>query len=559
MPLDAEQLLSSHLNKDVQQGGSLWTRIKRLAGVFSEELGFNSLMSCSRDIYLIIFMRMIRLVAFHGVQLILIIYLKELKFDDRLVGLFMTITHLGDLITSFFLLVIADNVGRRAIFKFSSMVMGLTGVAFLMVKTHGLLIFISFIGIMTPGGDVGPFKSIESSSLASLVPYEKRSDIYAWYGFLAKCFASLGILSAGYLIYFAEQVYGLSVIDSYRTIFVSYIVIAVLMYISSALLSPAVEWENETKKYKNVVVVTEDDEEEEITVERSRSEDVPENENSDLGDGEDEAEGELEGQGQGEVEDLEEDNEQTHLLSHRTSQHSLLSSHSRVSAHSRVSVHSRISHGSRIIVESVLDRIKTTNLFPKLSHKSYITVLKLSLLFGLDAFASSFIGGSWQIYYILHKFKVQPSEVGSMFFVTGLIAGFMSLLGSTLCKRIGPIATMVVTHLPASLLIMVLPIPRNLSLTFGVLVLRSCVQSMDAAPKQVFLTAIVPPNERTSVIGWVHVVQTLCHTVGPSIAGFFLSWDKQWISFVIAGILKVTYDLGIMITFMHMNRQHVYE
>ncbi|CAH2350876.1 uncharacterized membrane protein [[Candida] railenensis] len=555
MPLDAEQLLSSHLNKDAHQGGSLWTRARRMTGVFSEELGFNSLMSCSRDIYLIIFMRMIRLVAFHGVQLILIIYLKELEFDDRLVGLFMTITHLGDLITSFFLSVIADNVGRRAIFKFSSVVMGLTGVAFLLVKTHGLLIFISFIGIMTPGGDVGPFKSIESSSLASLVPYEKRSDIYAWYGFLAKCFASLGILSAGYLIYFAEQVYGLSVIDSYRTIFVSYVVIAVLMYISSVLLSPAVEWENETKKYKHVVVVTEDDEEEEITVERSRSEDVPQNEDTNSGEDEGEVEGQGQGQSQGEAEceDQDEDHEQTHLLSHRTSQYSLLSSHS------RVSVHSRISHGSRIIVESVLDKIKTTNLFPKLSHKSYITVLKLSLLFGLDAFASSFIGGSWQIYYILHKFKVQPSEVGSMFFVTGLIAGFMSLLGSTLCKRIGPIATMVITHLPASLLIMVLPIPRNLSLTFGVLVLRSCVQSMDAAPKQVFLTAIVPPNERTSVIGWVHVVQTLCHTVGPSIAGFFLSWDKQWISFVIAGILKVTYDMGIMVTFMHMNRQHVYE
>ncbi|CAK7897391.1 hypothetical protein CAAN1_15S00496 [[Candida] anglica] len=567
MTYDAEQLLANQLNRDGVET-SRWGRVQNSAYLVSEELGLVNLLTCSRDVYLIIFIRMIRLVAFHGIQLILIVYLKELDFDDRLVGLFMTLTFSGDLLTSFVLSIVADNVGRKNIFMLSSFIMLCTGVAFLFIKDHILLIVIAFIGIMTPGGDVGPFKSLESSSLASLVPYEKRSDIYAWYGFLAKCFASLGIMGAGYLVLFAQHRFGLDVVDAYRTVFVTYIVISAMMFITAMLLSPAVEWQSSeydhaTHKSSPQEVLEADSSH--ITVEEEYQEEQEEPDESDKETQEDilhmvqDSENSTSIETAAQISRKDSMSEVTPLLpiSRTHQQSSTNPSHSSTSTNTNSDVFSMTSKTSnRAKVKESIKKIKSIRILPRLSRDSYITVIKLSLLFGLDSFASSFIGGSWQAYYILHKFKVQPAEVGSIFFVTGIIAGFMSLLGSTLCKRIGPILTMVVTHLPASILCAILPLAPTLRLTFILLVVRSCVQAMDAAPKQVFLSAIVPPNERTSVIGWVNVVKTLSHTLGPSVAGVFLSWDKQWMCFVFAGVLKVAYDLGIMVTFMEMNRDH---
>ena len=79
---------------------------------------------------------------------------------------------------------------------------------------------------------------------------------------------------------------------------------------------------------------------------------------------------------------------------------------------------------------------------------------------------------------------------------------------------------------------------------------------MDVAPKHVFLATLVPDSQRTAVFGWVNVVKTLAQVIGPSVVGVLSQHGVLWVSFIIAGSLKATYDLGILGTFLAYNRHH---
>ena len=149
-----------------------------------QEIGFYNLVNSHKDVYVIILLRMLRLVGFGATSLIIALYLRELSFDDEYIGLFMTLTFIGDLVSSFLLALVADQIGRRNVLVISSVAMVLTGVVFSIIENRIVLTVAAVIGILTPsGGEVGPFRSIEQSSIASLVPAEHRSDIYSWYTF----------------------------------------------------------------------------------------------------------------------------------------------------------------------------------------------------------------------------------------------------------------------------------------------------------------------------------------------------------------------------------------
>lgn len=99
-----------------------------------------------------------------------------------------------------------------------------------------------------------------------------------------------------------------------------------------------------------------------------------------------------------------------------------------------------------------------------------------------------------------------------------------------------------------------IPIPDDVRLSTMFLVLRSCTQSMDVAPRSAFLAAIVLPQERTAVLGIVNVVRTLAQSFGPLITGILAGSNLFWVSFVCAGSLKGTYDLGILALFKNHER-----
>ena len=108
---------------------------------------------------------------------------------------------------------------------------------------------------------------------------------------------------------------------------------------------------------------------------------------------------------------------------------------------------------------------------------------------------------------------------------------------------------MVFTHLPSAVMLALIPIPSSVYGAMTFLILRSCTQSMDSAPRSAFLAAVVLPAERTAVMGIINVVKTSSQSAGPVITGALSGAHLFWVAFVIAGSMKACYDLGILAMF----------
>lgn len=190
------------------------------------------------------------------------------------------------------------------------------------------------------------------------------------------------------------------------------------------------------------------------------------------------------------------------------------------------------------------------SIFPSISPSSQATLIRLCLLFALEAFASGIISGSWIAYFFTTKFALPPGALGTLFFTTNIISSVSILLAAPVAKRIGVIKTMVFTHLPSAIFLALVPLTDSVGVSMLFLVLRSCTMSMDQAPREAFLTAVVLPEERTATMGVLNAVKTLSQSVGPSVTGALAQNGMLWVCFVVAGTLKVSYDLGLLKMFV---------
>lgn len=136
--------------------------------------------------------------------------------------------------------------------------------------------------------------------------------------------------------------------------------------------------------------------------------------------------------------------------------------------------------------------------------------MKLSTLFALDAFGGAFVIDSFIAYWFSQKFNVEPALLGSIFFGTNLLAGISALLASRLAKKIGLINTMVFTHIPSNILLMLVPLMPTLPLAIAMLLLRFSISQMDVPTRQSYTMAVVAPEERSAASG----VTTIARSVG---------------------------------------------
>lgn len=188
-------------------------------------------------------------------------------------------------------------------------------------------------------------------------------------------------------------------------------------------------------------------------------------------------------------------------------------------------------------------------LLPSISKESIVIVANLCVLFAMDSFASGLVPLSWVTYFFKRKFGLPEGKLGSLFFSTSIISAASTLIASSIAKRIGNVKTMVFTHLPSAVALALIPIPSSLPFAMFFLILRSCTQSMDVAPRSAFLAAVVHPNERTAVMGIINMVKTSSQSLGPLMTGLLAGVDMFWVAFVVAGSLKATYDLGMLAVF----------
>jgi MFS family permease len=177
-------------------------------------------------------------------------------------------------------------------------------------------------------------------------------------------------------------------------------------------------------------------------------------------------------------------------------------------------------------------------------HRSRGVVLKLSALFGLDAFAGGFVVQSLVAYWFHIRFGVQPAALGGIFFGANILAGISALAAAWVAARIGLVNTMVFTHLPSNLLLMLVPLMPNLPLAIIVLFMRFSISQMDVPPRHSYTMAVVAPDERSAAAGVTGIARSVGAAISPTFAGAFLS-NSVLLSapFFVAGGLKVVYDI----------------
>lgn len=176
--------------------------------------------------------------------------------------------------------------------------------------------------------------------------------------------------------------------------------------------------------------------------------------------------------------------------------------------------------------------------------RSHRMVLKLSSLFALDSFAGGFVVQSFAAYWFYLRFGANPGTLGGIFFWANLFAGVSALLASRLASRIGLVKTMVYTHLPSNILLILVPLMPTLRLAIAVLLLRFSISQMDVPTRQSYTMAVVNPNERSAAAGITGVARTTGAAISPLLAGLLFARPSLIdIPFFVAGGLKIMYDL----------------
>jgi MFS family permease len=176
--------------------------------------------------------------------------------------------------------------------------------------------------------------------------------------------------------------------------------------------------------------------------------------------------------------------------------------------------------------------------------KSRSVVFRLSALFSIDAFAGGFIPQSLMAYWFSLQFGVSPAGLGVIFFAANLLAAVSSLSAARIAARIGLIETMVFTHLPSNVLLILVPLMPTLPLAVAVLLLRFSLSQMDVPTRQSYVMAVVEPDERSAAAGVTGIARTVGASISPSISSVLVaSAATAALPFYLAGGLKILYDL----------------
>lgn len=175
--------------------------------------------------------------------------------------------------------------------------------------------------------------------------------------------------------------------------------------------------------------------------------------------------------------------------------------------------------------------------------KSRKVVLKLSALFSLDAFAGGFVLQSLLAFWFQNKFHLEPAMLGAIFFGANLFAAFSALAAGWVASKIGLVNTMVFTHLPSNILLIMVPLMPNLPLAVGMLLARFSISQMDVPTRQSYTMAVVDPGERSAAAGVTGIARSLGASISPLFVPLFISAGWVSLPFYLGGGLKIVYDL----------------
>jgi MFS family permease len=400
----------------------------------------------TRDGRLLFTTRIARLFAYGFLSVILALYLVQVGLTDQQIGLLLTLTLVGDTVISLWITTSADRIGRKRMLMAGAGLMIMAGVVFAFTGNYILLVLAATIGVISPSGnEVGPFLSIEQSSLTQIMPDERRTQIFAWYNLVGAFATALGAICGGSLSQVLQGA-GMAPLASYRVVVLGYATVGLVLAIIFTLLSPSIEVTSLPAYAKN---------------------------------------------------------------------------------------------GNPASRQGFLGL-----------HTSGKVVFKLAALFSLDAFAGGFVVQSLVAYWFTKRFGVDPAVLGAIFFGANILAGLSALSAAWVASKIGLLNTMVLTHLPSNILLILVPLMPNLPLAIAMLMLRFSISQMDVPTRQSYTMAVVSPDERSSASGITGIARTIGASLAPTLTGMLLANPVLiGVPFFISGGLKIIYDLIIYRSF----------
>jgi MFS family permease len=179
-------------------------------------------------------------------------------------------------------------------------------------------------------------------------------------------------------------------------------------------------------------------------------------------------------------------------------------------------------------------------------------VYRMAVLFSIDSFAGGFAVQSLVALWLFNKFELSLSAAGLFFFWSGVLSAFSFPVAAWLSKRIGLINTMVFTHIPSSVCLILAAIAPSIEIALALLLVRAALSQMDVPTRSSYVMAVVTPPERPAAASFTSVPRSLAAAASPALAGaLFAAGFEAW-PLVICGVLKITYDMLLLRQFRHL-------
>jgi MFS family permease len=179
-------------------------------------------------------------------------------------------------------------------------------------------------------------------------------------------------------------------------------------------------------------------------------------------------------------------------------------------------------------------------------------VYRLAALFSLDAFAGGFIVQSLLALWLFQQFDLSLAAAATFFFWSSVLSAFSYPVAARLAKRVGLVNTMVFTHIPSSICLILAAFAPNLAVVMGLLLVRSALSQMDVPTRTSYVMAVVTPAERTAAASVTAVPRSLASSLSPALTGVLLATSFSGLPLVICGCLKIVYDVSLLIAFRHI-------
>lgn len=465
-----------------------------------------------RDIKLLWASVFLRLLSYGLTNQVLTLFLNQINLNESKIGLFMSLTLIGDVFCSYILTWYADVWGRRRILIYGSVMMCLSGIVFATSENFHILLLFAIIGVISPSSDeVGPFKSIEESMIAHLSPNNKRPEIYAIHSLVGTTGAALGAIVSGSFISLLKY-YQLAETDlqCYKLTFVVYALLAFGKVIIMVSLSEKTELDSHYAHEEQPTESIVSDEMAPLLEDRRKSIDIIQ-----------EAEMSSSSLMESSLPQVDDDNQQ----------------------------------GTNKLRGVISSTHTTTQMKSSLSPETVSVLMRLLCIFMIDSLGSGFMTSGWMVYYYKKWFHLTSFALGTLFFMTQIVMSISTIPSSILPRIFGPVRATLLVQVPSGIFSILIPFASNhLSIS---IILLNCffgTAAMDVTSRQILLTNLIDPSDLTKVMGIVNIGKTFARCIGPIFTGILANRNYLWLCYIISGVLVILADSILACSFLHVDK-----